>query len=172
MFLLVPYCIPNLFCIFASYMTEKRTFFQALKPGIPKRALLFLAGVVWTFAGGMLLWRGWKMLSGISENLLITLIFCGIAGGLFYYFIFDKISAKHTNRIKNLPHNRPCAFSFFNGRSYLMMALMITMGVTLRKTGLIPIECMAPFYIVMGTPLFISAIRFYKNGIFYPKTAN
>ena len=151
-------------------MKEKKSILHRLKPGIPKRALLFLAGGVWTFAGIMLLWRGVLLLSENPNHLIIKLIFCMITGGLFYYFIFDKISAKHTNRIKSLPYDRPCAFSFFNWRSYLMMALMISMGVTLRKIGIVPTEYMAPFYIVMGTPLLISAIRFYKNGILYHKT--
>lgn len=148
-------------------MTEKKTFLQTLKPGIPKRALLFLAGAVWTFAGGMLLWRGGVMLAEGTNLLAFKLIACFIAGGIFYYFVFDKISAKHTNRIKNLPHKRPCAFSFFNWRSYLMMALMITTGITIRTTGFVPTEYLAPFYIVMGIPLFVSALRFYKNGIYY-----
>lgn len=156
-------------------MKEKKSILHLLKPGIPKRALLFLAGVMWTIAGSMLLWRGAMMFSDNPKNLIIKLIFSVIVGGLFYYFMFDKISAKHTNRIKSLPYERPCAFSFFSWRSYIMMALMISMGVTLRKTGIVPTEYMAPFYIVMGTPLFISAIRFYKNGIFYyksPKTTD
>ena len=151
-------------------MTDRKIFLHKLKPGIPKRALLFLAGAVWTFAGGMLLWRGAFMLMDAHEFLWLKILISAVAGGLFYYFLFDRISLKHSSRIQNLPHERPCAFSFFNWKSYLMMGLMITMGITLRSTGIVPTKYLAPMYITMGIPLAISALRFYKHGIhFYKK---
>lgn len=153
-------------------MGNEHSIWHRLKPGIPKRILLFIAGFVWTFAGGILLWKGWNMLLETNYNLPVTLIICFMAGGLFYYILFNKISSAHTNRIKNLPQAKPCAFSFFNWRGYMMMAVMITTGIVLRKTGIVPTKYMAPFYIVMGTPLFISAIRFYLNGIFYKSAQN
>lgn len=153
-------------------MENEFSIWHRLKPGIPKRVLLFMAGGVWIFAGGFLLWRGWNMISHIYEKPFITLLICAALGGLFYYILFDKISSAHTNRIKSLPQSHPCAFSFFNWRSYMMMALMITTGIILRKVGLVPTKYMAPFFIVMGTPLVISAIRFYKNGIYYKGNQN
>lgn len=148
-------------------MEKRNSILHRFKPGIPKRALLFLAGGVWTFAGVMLLLRGGMMLFDDTNRLAVKLIACTIAGGFFYYFLFDKISAKHTNRIKNLPYNYPCAFSFFNWKGYLMMGLMITMGITLRTTAVISPKYLALMYITMGIPLFISAVRFYVNGINY-----
>ena len=145
-------------------MAHIKTLLQTLKPGVPKRTLLFIAGGVWTFAGGMLLYRGITMLTENLQHVWIKLLFCLIAGSLFYYFIFDKISSKHTSRIISLTHSRPCAFSFFNWRSYLMMALMISMGVALRASGIVPMEYLSLLYITMGIPLILSAIRFYRNG--------
>lgn len=150
-------------------MEKRKSILQRLKPGIPKRALLFLAGGVWIFAGGMLLWRGGIMLADNKSQLFIKLISCAIAGGVFYYLLFDKISAKHTDRIKNLPYNRPCAFAFFNWKGYLIMGLMITMGITLRTTAVISPKYLALMYITMGIPLLISAVRFFVNGINYDK---
>lgn len=150
-------------------MNTENSIWYRLKPGIPKRTLLFVAGSVWTFAGILLLWRGWKMLLVIYETPLAALLISSAIGGLFYYSLFDKISSGHTSRIKNLPHSHPCAFSFFNWRGYIIMALMITIGVVFRKAGLVPAKYMAPFFIVMGTPLVIAAVRFYKNGIFFHK---
>ena len=141
-----------------------------LKPGVPKRALLFIAGLAWTFAGGMLLYRGFLMLAGNTDYLWIKLIGCLVAGGLFYYIVFDKVSFKHTNRIKSMQHERPCAFSFFNWKSYLMMIMMISMGIGLRTTGLVPLKFLSLLYITMGIPLSISAIRFYYNGFHFHKS--
>ena len=145
-------------------MAQKKTILQILKPGIPKRTLLFLAGLVWTFTGGILFYRGVTMLAENSDYLWIKLISCLIAGSVFYYFLFDKISFKHTNRIKSLALERPCAFSFFDWKSYLMMGLMISMGVVLRASGVVPSKYLSLVYITMGIPLTISAIRFYWNG--------
>ena len=72
---------------------------------------------------------------------------------------------KHITRIQNIQEQKPCIFSFFNGRSYLLMSIMITAGVTLRLSGMVPIGYLSLFYIAMGTPLLISALRFYKYAV-------
>ncbi len=145
-------------------MKSLNSFLQAAKPGIPKRYLLFVAAVVWTFAGGMLLFRGFSTLGFNSETLLIEESISIIAGIAFYIFMFSKISLKHIHRILNLEIEHPCFFSFFNWRSYILMTIMISFGVTLRLTGLVPIQYLSFFYVAMGTPLFMSAFRFYFNG--------
>jgi hypothetical protein len=142
-------------------MESVNSFFQTCKPGIPKQYLLFVAAFIWTFAGGMLLYRGFSSLQFTSSQTIIEEGCCIIAGLMFYKFIFSGISLKHINRILNLQIERPCLFSFFNWRSYFMMTLMITLGVTLRLTGLVPVVYLSLFYIAMGTPLLMSAIRFY-----------
>jgi hypothetical protein len=150
-------------------MTSAGTIFQALKPGIPKRYLLFVAALVWTFAGGMLFFRGFPVLVDYPHLLWLKIVISIIFGLIFYAVLFDRISSKHTQRILKMEIGRPCLFSFFNFKSYLMMALMITMGVTLRKTGIVPLQYLSAFYVTMGVPLSLSAIRFYYNGIFYKR---
>jgi len=46
-----------------------------------------------------------------------------------------------------------------------MMTVMMTVGITLRLSGIVPITWLSLFYISMGTPLFISAVRFYIYAI-------
>jgi hypothetical protein len=85
-----------------------------------------------------------------------------LAGGIiFFRVLFFRISSKHILRISSLEILRPCVFSFFNFRSYLLMALMITMGISVRKFHLISAEFLAYFYITMATPLLLSAARFF-----------
>jgi len=142
-------------------MDSVNSFFQTFKPGIPKQYLLLVAAFIWTFAGGMLLYRGFSTLQVISTQTILEEGGCIMTGLLFYKFMFSGISLKHIRRILNIQIERPCFFSFFNWRSYFMMSFMITLGVTLRLSGLIPIVYLSLFYIAMGTPLLISAIRFY-----------
>lgn len=137
---------------------------QIYKPGIPKKHLLFVAAAVWTFAGGMLLFRGFSMLMLYPKMIWLKMTGSFIGGIFFYVLLFSKISYKHTHRILNLQQERPCLFSFFNWRSYFMMIIMISFGIFLRKTGIVPFEYLSIFYIAMGIPLFLSAFRFYYFG--------
>ena len=146
---------------------KTKSILQILKPGIPKRYLLFIAALVWTFAGGMLLFRGFSMLQLFPEMYWLKTAGSVIAGIFFYKLLFSKISLKHTLRIVGLKNDRPCVFSFFNWKSYCMMGGMISVGIILRITGIVSLKYLSPFYITMGTPLFLSAFRFYYFGINY-----
>jgi hypothetical protein len=142
-------------------------FLQQFKPAIPKRYLLFAAGVVWTLAGGMLLYKGISLFRIYRELLWLKITISIIGGGLFYILMFSKISFKHAWRIINLKYDKPCMFAFFNIRSYIMMAIMISSGIILRKSGIISLEYLSVLYVTMGIPLFLSALRFYYYEIYY-----
>jgi hypothetical protein len=140
-----------------------------LKPGIPKRYLLFVAGMVWTFAGGMLLFKGISIFKNYQDLLWLKITGSTITGILFYLFLFSKISVKHIRRIFGLDIDRPCLFSFFNLKSYIIMSVMITSGIVLRKFEVISLNYLSILYVTMGIPLFISAFRFYYYGLFFHK---
>lgn len=137
------------------------------KPGVPKRILLFVAAAVWTFAGSMLLYKGFRMMNATSRALWLELVLSLLGGIIFYRKMFAKISFKHTHRILNLKEVRPCLFSFFNIRSYFLMALMISMGITLRTTGWVAPGHLSYLYLTMSVPLLLSSVRFYYTGIYY-----
>lgn len=126
-----------------------------------------IAGILWSIAGGMLIFKGISLL--LSENFtLITLLITGIAVGVtFYFLLFSRISLKHINRIFRIDIIRPCFFSFFSPRSYVLMTIMISTGLILRKLDIINHEVLGVFYISMGTPLLISSLRFYYSWIKY-----
>ena len=138
-----------------------------LKPAVPKRVLLFVAALLWTFAGSMLLFKGYKMLDQEVSYLWIKVAVTFLCGLAFYWKVFAGLSLKHTLRILNLKVEYPCVFAFFNVRSYLMMALMISMGITLRKTGWVSPSYLAYLYLTMSIPLMLSSVRFYYTGFFY-----
>jgi hypothetical protein len=137
--------------------------FSDLIPSVSKRYLLLVAALVWTFAGGMLLFRGFAINNPLPSHWKIELLICIAAGLLFFWLLFNRISAKHVLRIKNLSNERPVIFSFFNLKSYLMMFSMISLGIALRKTGLVSPEYLSFMYITMGIPLLMSSFRFYFN---------
>jgi hypothetical protein len=134
-----------------------------LTPRISKHYLFLVAALVWTFAGGMLLFRGLTFQKTLPNHWFIELIAGVMAGLLFFRLLFNRISSKHVLRIRNLPIEQPCMFSFFNVRSYLMMISMITLGIALRKSGLVSAELLSLLYITMGIPLLLSSFRFYQT---------
>jgi hypothetical protein len=146
-------------------------FIESVKPGIPKRYLLFMAAFAWTMAGGMLLYKGTAIIIRFNYFSWWRIILCATGGTLFYILLFSKISHKHVTRIINLKYKLPCMFSFFNIRSYAIMAVMITSGILLRKSGIISPQHLSILYITMGIPLFLSAFRFYYYGIRYHSLA-
>lgn len=134
---------------------------------LTKRQLLFVSVIVWAFAGGMLIYRGIVGMSGITD-FGIKLTICFVLGILFFRGMFLRISQKTIVYItQTLPEERNLFYKFFRLKSYLMMGIMIGLGITLRKTGLVPIEYLSMFYIIMGTPLLISSFRFFQNAVYY-----
>lgn len=129
------------------------------KPGVPKRHLLLVAAFVWLFAGGFLMYRGIRSMPGGNWELWKTVM--SVAGGLlFFRVLFLRISAKHIRRITTREILRPCVFSFFDFKSYFLMAVMIAMGVTVRRLEVIGAETIAYFFNSMAIPLLLSALRF------------
>ena len=140
---------------------------QSLKPALPRRYLLFIAAIVWTFAGSMLLYKGSNLFLSYRNFFWLRLISSAICGVVFYLLLFSKISFRHTRRIVNLKNDNPCLFSFFDLKSYILMTVMITSGVLLRNSGIVAPEYLSILYITMGIPLFLSAFRFLYYGFFY-----
>ena len=143
--------------------SDSENFLQKYKPGVSKKTLLLIAGCVWTLAGGILITRGLINLIASNHLLILEFLFGFFFGIVFYLLLFARISEKHINRIKMIKIEDPCVFSFFNFRSYLLMAIMISGGITLRKLNVINPDILYSFFLSMGLPLLISASRFFYS---------
>jgi hypothetical protein len=138
----------------------KRIFYK-LTPRISRHHLLLIASCVWLLAGGILVWRSFSYfepVAGWPWKLLLAVV-----GGLFFFRgMFLRISGKHILRIQTMQNERPCLFSFFNLRSYGIMAVMITGGVLLRISHLLSNQYLSLFYLFMSIPLLLSSVRFIR----------
>lgn len=138
-------------------------FLEKIKPGVQKRTLLLIAGCAWTIAGVILIFRSLLWLIGANHHLTMEIGIGIVLGILFYILLFARISKKHITRITLIRIDNPCFFSFFNFRSYLLMAIMISGGITLRLSGLVNPEIIYTFFLCMGIPLLVSAWRFFYS---------
>ena len=131
---------------------------------VKKRALLAIAGSVWLAAGfnvarlGVLSYIG---LDGISivHILLSIVVFC------VFGFMFYRMSVRHTKRIRSYPQETRPVWNFFDLKSYLIMAFMMSGGIWLRNSGLAPEVFIAVFYTGLGCALGSAGILFWVNFI-------
>ena len=137
--------------------------FTSFNLKVTKTFLLFEAALVWTFAGGMLLFRGNSYLDTTSGFPWFKISLCLAGGLIFFMLLFLKISRSHIQRISQLPGERHQLYEFFSSKSYIMMVGMISLGIFLRKSSIIPLGSLSLAYITMGIPLLLSSVLFYHR---------
>lgn len=129
---------------------------------VSKRTLLLLACLVWSIAGFNILRIGiqaYPAYCSVPNVLLSVLVFA-----VFQFFIFGRLVRKHTTRIRSYMETRQFFLKFFDVRSFLIMAVMMTGGIYLRASGLAPERFIAVFYTGLGAALLLAGILF---GIHY-----
>lgn len=129
-------------------------------PKVSKRTLLLEATCVWLIAGSVLFIRGIISIKALGDINYLILIACIIGGIGFFRVMFLKISDKYIKHIKDRKEKKSHIFSFFSPKGYLMMILMISFGITLKKLNVIPLLYLSYFFFFMATPLLLSAVRF------------
>ncbi len=132
-----------------------------LIPAVTRKVLLFTAGVMWLCVGTMLLNYAHSWL--VLESRRMIIIFSGIGivlALLVHHFGFLKVADKNLKRILLL-EEKVSVFLFITWKSYILIAGMITMGVTLRHSA-IPKHYLAVLYIGIGLALILSSIRYLR----------
>ena len=131
---------------------------------VKKRVLLVIAGCVWLAAGfnvarlGMLSYIELDEISVI--HILLSIVVFSVFGLMFY-----RMSVKHTKRIRSYPHETRPVWNFFDLKSYLIMAFMMSGGIWLRNSGLAPEVFIAVFYTGLGCALGSAGVLFWVNFI-------
>ncbi len=128
---------------------------------VNRNTLLLLAGLVWSAAGVNILHIGLSAYTAYQSALnylLSVLVFA-----VFQKFIFGKLVKKHTARINAYPQERHFFMKFFDGKSFAIMALMMTGGIVLRTSGFTPERFIAVFYTGLGASLLVAGLLFGRN---------
>lgn len=125
-----------------------------------KRSLLFIAGLVWIFAGGMVSKLGFNVLFTASIHPFISIMVAVVTFLIFFNFIFIKLVKKHKIRISEKEQDKLCLFSFFDIKSYVIMIFMMGLGITIRSINSINPLCWAAIYIGIGLALLSAGVAF------------
>jgi hypothetical protein len=131
------------------------------KPGVPKTILLLMAGLLWTGTGIMLDSLSYTWLRGADSHAAFWAVLIGFVLALLIHHLgLLRIVDKNLGRILPMKGRR-CLFSFMPWKSYLLIALMISLGILLRHSS-IPKLILSVFYTAMGTALILSSIRYLR----------
>ncbi len=139
-----------------------KTFLNKIHPGVQKPVLLILAGLLWLATGIMLVTMAIIWLRNSSNEYVVWYAIGGIfAGLLIHHFGFLRIVDKNLGRIRQID-GKYCAFGFMPIKSYLLIALMMTMGILLKHSAL-PKEYLSVIYLGIGVALILSSARYFHN---------
>lgn len=134
---------------------------RKMRPAVGKSALLFLAAGMWIGVGSLLLTWAYLWLHAAPAQGTVALVALGVAAALvIHHFGFLKIVDKNLARILPMKDKR-CLFAFMGWKSYLNVAVMITVGILLRHSP-IPKPYLAVVYIGIGLALLLSSVRYLR----------
>lgn len=124
---------------------------------VQKQYLLLLACLVWTIAGANIVRIGVEAYAQYVT--LLNLFLSVLVFAVFQRFVFGKLVKKHTGRILAY-EERQLFIKFFDLKSFLIMAVMMTGGIWLRVSGIAPDRFIAVFYSGLGVSLLLAGILF------------
>lgn len=123
--------------------------------------LLLIACIVWSIAGANILIIG---LSAYPSYVTwLNLVLSAVVFTVFQVFIFGKLVKKHNMRILNYTEEYQFFLKFFDVKSFIIMAVMMTGGIYLRVSGLAPDQFIAVFYSGLGASLLLAGILFGRS---------
>lgn len=134
---------------------------------IKKQSLIAVAGIVWLLAGlnvAILGVRAAIDLRGLAAIVLLALV--GGAAAIFcaFHSMFSKLVQKNAQRIADLEGERHHVVRFFDRKSYMMMAIMMSFGIGMRAAGFFPDWFIAFFYTGLGLALTLAGVSYIARG--------
>ena len=99
---------------------------------VKKRTLLLLASIVWLIAGFNIIRIG--ILSYTGHVTVVNILLSALVFAVFWSMVFYKLVIRHTDRIQNYEDELQFFWHFFDKKSFLIMAFMMTFGIGLRAS--------------------------------------
>ena len=122
---------------------------------ISKRYLFIIAGIIWCFAGYNVLHVGLTAYNGgwrISHILIAGAVF------VMFFIMFIRIVQNNSRRVMAFRAEKVGIFNALSGASYIMMVIMMTLGISVRYSGLVPMRWIQTFYTGLGAALIIAGL--------------
>ena len=128
---------------------------------VKRNTLLLIAALVWSAAGFNILRIG--LLAYPPYRTVVNYLLSALVFTVFQVFIFGQLVNKHTARISAYEEELHFFLKFFDVKSFIIMAVMMTGGIALRASGLAPERFIAFFYTGLGASLLLAGLLFGCN---------
>ena len=125
---------------------------------VRRNTLLLIAALVWSAAGFNILRIG--LLAYPPYRTVVNYLLSALVFTVFQVFIFGQLVNKHTARISAYEEELHFFLKFFDVKSFIIMAVMMTGGIWLRSSGVAPDRFIAFFYTGLGIALALSGMSF------------
>jgi hypothetical protein len=139
--------------------------FEILKkynPATTNRWHIALAGVTWGLVGILLFRYSYGWLSPLEFSRAVLFGIAGlIIAAVVYWFGMSRIALKNLNRLRAI-EGKTCVFGFLTWKSYANIAVMVTLGVTLRHSA-VPKDYLSLVYTAMGGGLLMGSFQYYRS---------
>jgi hypothetical protein len=129
---------------------------------VNKVTLMLFAGLVWMAVGIMLCKMAIGWLINYAAGSKYIFASTGVLAALvIHHFGFLKVVNKNLTRLYAFEGKR-CPFAFISWKSYILVAIMMTMGITMRHSS-IPKQYLSVLYLAIGLALILSSTRYFRR---------
>ncbi len=131
---------------------------------VNKRTLIIYAGIVWFLAGVNVFHTGVVTWLTHHKNVVLELALALLIFLIFFFLIFKPLVWKNIHRITEKDdQNHP--LSFFNTKSWITLACMMTFGILGRRLNLFPVGFILYFYTGLATALMGAGVLYLYTGL-------
>ena len=123
------------------------------KPNVSVKTRIFLAALLWSCIGLMLLWRGGNAVVGTGREWLLPVSL--LVGSLKSWAILDRVASKNMTRIFD-KGEYSCLGGVYSWKTWLLVMGMIVFGRLLRASSL-QVWLVGLIYVTVGWSLFWSS---------------
>lgn len=145
-------------------LTENKLprFLIKYNPAVSNHWHIGLAGATWAGVGVLLCRYSYGWLSLVSHERALVFALAGLAIALIVYrYGMLRIARKNLDRLTKI-EGKKCVFGFLTWKSYANIALMVTMGVTLRHSAVAK-DYLSLVYTSMGGSLLLGSSHYYRK---------
>ena len=128
---------------------------------VRRNTLLLIAALVWSAAGFNILRIG--LLACPPYRTIVNYLLSAVVFTVFQIFIFGRLVNKHTARISAYEEELHFFLKFFDVKSFIRMAVMMTGGIWLRSSSVAPDWFISFFYTGLGASLLLAGLLFACN---------
>jgi hypothetical protein len=130
------------------------------KPGASVKTRIFVAALLWSCIGLMLMWRGGHAVVGTGREW--WLLFSLLVGTVKSWAVLDRVAIKNMTKIFK-KGEYSCLGGVYSWKTWLMVVGMIVLGRLLRESSL-EVWLVGLIYVTVGWSLFWSSRKVW--GIF------